>query len=176
VARHEGQKMKYLEVGKIVGTHGIRGEVKIISDSDFRNERFKKNQKLYVKKQEVMEEITIDSHRVHKNWDLITFNKITDINLVLDYVGSLVFVNREELPILPQHEYYYDDLIGLKVYLEDNTLIGEVTDITNLPRGILLVVTKLDGKESLIPFVAEFVKSVDQSHQRIIITPIEGLL
>ncbi|MGD9605388.1 MAG: ribosome maturation factor RimM [Bacilli bacterium] len=168
--------MKLIEVGKIVGTHGIKGEVKIKSDSDFRNERFRKHQKLYVKRGNELETITIDSHRAHKQWDLICFNHIQDINLVLSYVGCSLFVDRDELPPLPEHEYYFDDLIGLDVYLEDETLVGTVSDITEVPQGIILVVTKTNQKESLIPFVPEFIKQVDTEHKAIIITPIEGLL
>lgn len=168
--------MKLISVGIIAGTHGIKGEVKVKSDSDFRNERFKKHQKLFVKRQGEMETIIIDSHRQHKQWDLITFNQIQDINLVLDYVGCELFVNREDLPPLSKHEYYFDDLIGLDACLEDGTIIGQVSDITNLPQGFLLVITKPDQKEALVPFVPEFVKQVDINKKRIIITPIEGLL
>ncbi len=168
--------MKLIEVGIIVGTHGIKGEVKIKSDSDFRKERFQKNNALYVKRQGKMETITITTHRVHKQWDLITFNNLFDINMVLDYVGSTVYVDRDQLSELPENEFYYDDLIGLQVYLENMELIGEVSDITPLPQGILLVVKKTNNKESLIPFVPEFIKQVDTIHRMIIITPIEGLL
>lgn len=172
----EGEQMKLIEVGIIVGTHGIKGEVKIKSDSDFRKERFQKNNALYVKRQGKMETITITTHRVHKQWDLITFNNLFDINMVLDYVGSTVYVDRDQLSELPEHEFYYDDLIGSQVYLENMELIGEVSDITPLPQGILLVVKKANNKESLIPFVPEFIKQVDTIHRMIIITPIEGLL
>ncbi|HNZ50010.1 MAG TPA: ribosome maturation factor RimM [Bacilli bacterium] len=168
--------MKLIEVGKIVGTHGIKGEVKIISDSDFRAERFQVNRQLFVQKNGKMEAIIINSHRQHKQWDLITFNHLEDINLVLDYVGCFVFVNRDDLEPLPEHEYYYDDLIGLDVVLEDLSLVGKVSDLTELPQGLLLVVLKTNNKEALIPFVSEFIKEVDLEKKRIIITPIEGLL
>ena len=68
-------------VGKIVGTHGIKGELKVKSDTSF--DRFKKGSKLYIDKKE---EITVNSHRQHKGMELITINGLKDINDVLCYV------------------------------------------------------------------------------------------
>ena len=66
--------MKYLLVGKIIGTHGIKGEVKVKTDSGFKEDRYRKGSVLYAKVDGKMEQICVDSHREHKNLDLIKFN------------------------------------------------------------------------------------------------------
>jgi 16S rRNA processing protein RimM len=168
--------MDYVYVGTIVGTHGIRGEVKVRSNSDFKAERFRKNNTLYVRRQGEMVEIVIDSHRTHKDFDLITFNHLTNINDVLDYVNCDLYIHKDQLRKLAADEYYYHELVGLTVCDKDGIKIGVVADVTEYPQGAMLVVDKPDGGQALIPFVSAFVKSVDLEKRLITITPIEGLL
>lgn len=168
--------MEYLIVGKIVGTHGIKGEVKVKSDTSFKDERYKKGSILYLDFQNKKEQIKIDSHREHKNMDLITFNGYNNINDILKYVGCDVLVKKEDLKELEDGEYYYDDLIGLMAFETSGKKIGEVIDINEVPQGIILVIEKEDGKRALVPFVPYFIKDVDLEEEKIIIEPIEGLL
>jgi len=168
--------MKYLNVGKIIGTHGIKGEIKVLSDSGFKDERFREGQVLYVKREGKMEPIIIDSHRTHKNLELIAFNNYQNINDVLPYLGAEIFVDRNDLPELDSGEYYYDDLIGMSVHNHDGDVLGIVEDIAEVPQGEILIIRKADGKEAWVPFVDEFIKEVDSENKTIIIEPIEGLL
>ncbi|HHX79592.1 MAG TPA: ribosome maturation factor RimM [Acholeplasmataceae bacterium] len=167
--------MKYVLVGKIIGTHGIKGEVKVVSDSDFKEDRFQVGNVCYLKLNEEMFPIKINSHRTHKGLDLITFNNLNNINDVLPYLQKEIFVERTSLSELDEDEYYYHELIGLDAYLESGEKIGSVTDLEEVPQGVLLILKKTDNKEVLIPFIKEFVQ-VDLENQRLIITPIEGLL
>lgn len=155
-------------VGKIVGTHGIKGEVKIKADSSFN--RFAIGNVLYIQKEDKQIEIKINSHRIHKNMDLITFNNYKNINDVLEYVGSNVYTNHEDE--LDDEEFYYEDLIGLDVVDKDNKHLGIVKDIMEVPQGVILEV-KNKEKTFLVPFVSEFIISVDD---KITIEIIEGLL
>jgi 16S rRNA processing protein RimM len=168
--------MKYILVGKIIGTHGIKGEVKVASDSDFRSERFQVGNVCYLKINGQMFPIKIDSHRTHKGLDLITFNNINNINDVLPYLQKEIYVESTSLSELNEDEYYYHELIGLDAYLESGEKIGSIADLEEVPQGVLLVLKKTDNKEVLIPFVKEFVQEVDIENRKIIITPIEGLL
>lgn len=156
-------------VGKIVGTHGIKGELKVKSDTSF--DRFKKGNKLYVDK---TEEITINSHRQHKGMELITINNFTNINDVLGYVGKELYVphNREELK---EGEFYYEDLIGLDCYDSKDNLIGTIKDLQEVPQGLILEI-KGKTKTILIPFVDEFIEYIDLENNKIAINEIEGLL
>ena len=158
-------KDEYYLVGNIVNTHGIKGEVKVKSETNL--DRFEKGNMLYLKKGNKYITITIDSHRKHKGMDLITFNGINDINDVLDYKGCNLYVKHEDEDTL-----YYEDLIG-KDILVDGVTRGKVTDIREVPQGIILE-CDCDGKTKFIPYVDAFIKEVKEDS--IIVTPIEGLL
>ena len=166
--------MKYLNVGKIVTTHGIKGEVKVKVETDD-DSRFDKGNKLYVGTDEkhISGEIVIDSARYQKDMILLAFNNIKDINDVLKFVGLSLFVDIDEVRV--DGEIYYDDLIDSKVIADGNE-IGVIIDVMEVPQGEILRVKKKDGKIALIPYVDEFIESVDIDKKEVIINPIEGLL
>lgn len=156
-------------VGKIVGTHGIKGELKVKSDTSF--DRFKKGNVLYIEKEE---KIIINSSRVHKGLHLITINGLTNINDVLMYVNKSIYVPHDRSE-LEEGEYYYEDLIGLICYDSNKEEIGEVIDLQEVPQGLIL---EIRGKEKtiLIPYVDEFIEEIDLDNKKILINEIEGLL
>ena len=160
-------------VGKIIGTHGIKGEVKVINESDF--DRFFVGSKLFVYKEGKYIEIVIDSVRYHKNFVLITFNKHKNINEILDYVNTNIYIDKHE-DDLGDDEYYYEELIGCKAYTQDNEYIGEVRDILILPTQDVLEIKKENGKIVMVPFVEAFMKDIDIENKIIIIEVIEGLI
>ena len=162
--------MKYLEVGKIVTTHGIRGEVKIKVITDNLS-RFEKGSILYIG--EAKEQIIVDNYRVQKNMVLLSFNGITNINDVLKYVNQMLYVDIDE--VRDEDEIYYDDLIDC-IVLVDEQVIGVVTDVIEVPQGEILQIKKQNGKNVLVPFVDEFIVSVDIENKKIVIDPIEGLI
>ena len=104
-----------------------------------------------------------------------SFNKLTNINNVLEYVGCTIYVDKETLEELDEDDFYFDDLIGLNAKTVDGKEIGIVEDILEVPQGAILVIKK-DKKESLVPFVSEFIEDVDLENGEIVINPIEGLL
>lgn len=158
------------KVGKIIGTHGIKGEVKIKSDTDF--DRFKKGSILHIKQDDKFIEIKINSHRVHKGFDLITFNNLDNINLVLKFIGLEIFTTHSSSD-LNEGEYFVEDLVGMKVIDQFNNNIGIVSDMLEVPQGHILEINN-NGKKSLIPFVGEFIKEINEDV--IVIETIEGLL
>lgn len=152
--------MNYIYIGKIVNTHGIKGELRIISDFYEKELIFKSGFKLYITPLYIEEEIT--SYRRHKNFDQVILKNYSNINEVLKYVGSSVYINRDDLNF-DDNEYLLQDLIGYDVYDEDNYL-GKVKEITN-NNNILL---KISGnKEFFIPFIDEFIENVDVVNKRI---------
>ena len=106
--------MKYLEVGKIVTTHGIKGEVKVQVITD-NISRFEKGNCLYIG--ENKEKIIVDSYRIQKNMVLLAFNGITNINDVLKYIDKMLYVDVDE--IRDDEEIYYDDLIDCVVKVDE---------------------------------------------------------
>lgn len=168
--------MDLILLGKIVGTHGIKGEVKILSDSDFKKERFKVGNTLYLKSVKNNIPIIINSYRVHKGLDLITFNNYRNINDVLEYIGLEVYVDYSSELTLAEDEYLYADLLNCSVYDTKNNFIGTILDLREVPQGTILEIVDENKKRSLVPFIKEFVIEVDLKQKRIILEPIEGLL
>lgn len=160
--------MEYIYVGEIVNTHGIKGELRIISDFKYKNDIFKENFKLYVGREK--EELTIKSTRYHKIYDMILFNDINDINDAIIYKGDKVYINKEDLKI---DGYLNEDLIGLDVY--GNSYIGKVKEIIKSKAHEILVIEKED-KKYMVPNIKEFIKKVDLENKKIEINEIEGLI
>ena len=155
-------------VGEIVNTHGIKGELRIVSDFKYKDKVFFKGNKLYLGKRK--QKVIINSYRKHKNYDMVKFDDINDINDAIIFKGDEVFVKREDLDI---DGYVDEDLIGLKVFDEDK-LIGKVVSILKNKQDILVV--KNRTKNYLIPFVPEFILNVDLDKKELKINVIEGLL
>ncbi|MGN1399440.1 MAG: ribosome maturation factor RimM [Erysipelotrichaceae bacterium] len=165
--------MEYLRVGNIVNTFGIKGELKVKSLSDFQQERFKKDQQLYIKYHDEYIAVIVNSYRLHKGFVLVSFKDLLDINLVEKYKNCDIFISKDDISLLAKGEYYFFQLRGCQVY-HDNQLIGEVTAVEGQYQTLLRIQGK--DKEVLIPYVASFIKSVDIQANRIDIDVIEGLL
>ena len=152
----------YVCVGKIVNTHGIKGELRILSDFELKDKVFQKDINLYVGPEK--REFTITGYRHHKMFDMVTFDGVSNINEVLDLKGLLVYVKRETLN-MEADTYILSDLIGLAVYDKDKK-IGTVKDYYLDNGNTLLAV---DGpKEFYIPLKSHYIKKVDIKNQKII--------
>ena len=164
--------MNLVIVGKIVNTHGIKGEVKVKASTDFIEERFQKGATLYLEYQGQTIEMTVASHRFHKGHVLVTFENHRDINLVEKYKGCLLYACKDE-NLLGDDEYYVSDIIGCQVY-NDGQLIGVVQDVQLYDHHDILVVK---GKEKImIPYVDAFIVDEDIENKRIDVHLIEGFL
>lgn len=162
--------MKYVLIGKIVNTHGLKGEVRILSDFRYKDRVFVSNMKIYIGK-EKKEEI-INTYRHHKIFEMITMEAYNDINEVLKYKGEYVFINREDL-VLKKNEYLDTDLINLNVYI-DNKLIGQVKKVEKYSKNELFVV-KGQEKDYLIPYNFDIIK-ISLKEKRIDVENINGLI
>lgn len=161
--------MNYIYIGDIVNTHGIKGEVRILSDFKYKDKVFKNNFILYVGKQK--EPLTLTHHRVHKNYDMVTFEGLNDINEVLGYKGEKVYINREDIQI---DGYFDEDYIGLEAYVKSQN-IGKVVYLLKSKAHDILVIDH-DGNKNMVPNIPEFVKNVDLKNQRIEIEEMKGLI
>lgn len=159
--------MKYIYLGKLVNTHGIKGEVRILSKFEFKSRAFVPKFKLYVG--EDKEELIINTYRPHKCFDMVTFEGITNINDVLIYKGKKVYINKDDLK-LNQNEYLDSDFINLDVFYNDS-LIGKIDDVIN-NNGYKLF--SINGK--FIPYNNNFIELIDLNNNKIILKNLEGLL
>lgn len=155
-------------VGEIVNTHGIKGELRIISDFKFKEAVFVKGKKLYLGKRK--QEVIIKTYRTHKNYDMVSFEGINDINEAIIFKDDDVYVNRKDLDI---NGYVDEDIIGLNVY-SNGELIGKVDNILKNKQEILVIKNK--SKTYMVPNVSEFIKKIDLENKRMDINVIEGLL
>lgn len=164
---------KYLETGKIVGVFGLKGELKVISDST--TNRFFKGSELYLGRNiKNLTKVTISSARIHKGMYMVTINELYDINLVEKYVNQIFYIDRDEMDDLEENEYYFDDLIGLKIIDGNNNEYGEVVDVLDLPSSAVIEIKLKNGKKIMIPFVGVYINDVTKEY--ILIERIEEFL
>lgn len=157
--------MEFINVGKIVNTHGLKGEIRIISDFKYKKNVFKKDNIVYINK----EKYIINSYRFHKIYDMITLMDINDIETSEKFKGLNIYINRDDYKF---NGYLDEDLIGLEVYDKDNYK-GVVLEILKTNTNDLLVI---DGKRRhMVPNIKEFVKEVDIKNKKIYIEYIRGL-
>ncbi|KFZ26112.1 MAG: Ribosome maturation factor RimM [Candidatus Izimaplasma bacterium HR2] len=167
--------MEYVSIGKIVNTHGLKGNLKVKSFTDFKKDRYKLGNLLYIAFKGEYIPVTVSMFKTVKNLDHIAFKEYDDINMVEKYKGSHLMFNKEEVHNLDTDEFYFNELIGLDVYTDDLS-IGKCTDIREYPQGEILVIKRDNKKDALIPFRKEFVKEVDKELKRIYLINWEGLL
>ena len=161
-----------IKIGKLVNFHGVRGEVKLLSDSDFLEERFKAGNTVVISG----EELTIESYRTHKNFHMLKFEGVSHINDITHLKGKDVFIeeNGEELK-LAENEYHVRDIVGLTVInLDDNTELGKISEVMFTGANDVWVIE--GEREYLIPYIEQVVKTVDFERGIVEITPLEGLL
>lgn len=169
---------KLYTVGKIVNTHGIRGELKIVLQTDFPEERFAKGSKLvfFNPGQGNTLPVTVESSRFHKNMAIVQFQGYNDINEVEKYKGWLLKVEEQYLSELEDEEFYYHEVIGCRVFTEDGEELGKISDVLSPGANDVWVVERSAGKPLLLPYIDEVVLSVDVEQKRVTVHLMEGLL
>lgn len=161
--------MEFIKIGKIVNTHGIKGELRLLSKFPYKDKVFIKDMIVYINKKD--KEI-INSYRKHKNFDMITLNGYSNINEVLKYKGKYVFVNSEDIK-LDEDKYLDEELIGLNV-IYDNIDKGIIDDIERYGK-ICLFNIKGKDKNYLIPYNDDLIDRIDIDDNKIYIKNIKGL-
>ncbi len=159
-------------VMQIVNTHGVRGEVKALHYTDG-DDFFKKVKTVY---KEDGTPVKIQSWRFQKGSVLLKLDGVEDVNVAEKLKFTKLYAKEEELPKLPDGEYYFFQYTGLKGILPDGSEFGEVTNVIENNAANLLEFTKPGGEKVLIPKISVFVERVDLEENKIYITPIEGLI
>ena len=169
--------IEYLNVGKIVNTQGIKGEVRVISKTDFAKKRYKVGNELYLfqeGKQPIT--LTVKSHRQHKNFDILSFENHFNINDVEKYRDGILKIKKENLQRLGKNEFYFHEIIGCEVFDEQNELLGKIKEILQPGANDVWVVQRKGQKDALIPYIESVVKLVDIENKRVEVEIPEGLL
>ncbi|MCI6001848.1 MAG: ribosome maturation factor RimM [Tenericutes bacterium] len=163
--------MNYILIGKIVNTHGIKGELRIISDFPYKDRVFKNNFNIYIGKDKINE--VINTYRHHKIFDMITLKNYNNINEVLKYKGSLVYINRLDLQ-LNDNEYLESDLLNFDIIINNN-IIGKLSSFENHNKNKIIIV-KNKEKEILLPYNSNLIENINLDKKEIIYKNIEGLI
>ena len=161
---------KFIYLGRIVNTHGIKGELRLLSDFEKKEKVFKENFPIYIGEEKRKE--IIATYRHHKEFEMITLKGYTNINEVLTYKGKKVYIDREDLN-LKEEEYLYEELIGLSVY-ENEEKLGIVKNIMYNNGNILLYIEAI--KNFYIPLNQEFIKKVNANEGKIEVANAKGLI
>jgi 16S rRNA processing protein RimM len=171
------EKKSYLAIGKIVGPHGIRGEVKVEPMTDF-PERFQAGATVFLGLQTGVTDVTpaeIATARPHQGRWLVQFANVKDRNTAETMRDQYVLIPEESAMPLGEHENYAHDLIGLDVVTIDDIALGKLVEILFTPANDVYIV-RGDIGETLIPATREVVVSVDLGAHRMTVALPEGLL
>ena len=166
---------KYLEIGQIVNTFGIKGMVKVKPFTDDIR-RFDRLEKVYIKKQNENKEYQIEEVKYHKEMVLIKFKGIDNIDAANLLKNSYLIVDREKEEPLEEGRYYIVDMLGIDVYTEEGNLLGKLDDIYNTGSNDIYVVKDELGKQVLLPALKEVIKQVDIENRKMVVHLIPGLI
>lgn len=166
----------YYDVGTIISTHALKGEVKIFATTDFPKERFQKGAQLFLKQNQQWLPLTISSVRQHKGMYLLSFVDYQDINLVEPFLKQKLYVSEEDQHDLDDGEYYYHDIVGMTI-IDQNSCqeIGKVKEILAPGANDVWVIGRPGQKDLLLPFLKSVVLKIDVPAKKAYVEVPEGL-
>ena len=166
---------KKVLIGKIQGTQGIKGQLRVIPFAGDASSISQLDSLCVKTPSGAMEEFSVVSARAHGKRVILTLRPFDNINQVLHLVGREIYADRVALPELPPDEFYWSDLLGLRVVTPDGEELGELVDIIETGSNDVYVVKK-NGREVLVPALEDVVVSVDLAGGRMTVSLPEGLL
>ena len=161
--------MGLIKIGKIVNTHGIKGELRLLSKFPYKDKVFIKNMNIYIDK---VNKETINTYRKHKNFDMITLEGYTNINEVLKYKGKFAYIESSDI-MLEENKYLDEEIIGITVIYE-NKEKGKIYNIERYEKTALLII-KDNEKEYVIPYNDNIIEKIDIKNKKMYIQDIKGL-
>lgn len=165
--------MELVNIGTVVGTHHLNGAVKV--SSVFQDIELIKEEKVLLEKKEEKKLFTIKSiKRINTKKLLVEFIESKDIDTAKSLNGFQIKIRRDLLPEKNGDDFYYNDLLGLKV-IENGIYLGSVLDVLETAAHDILIVMSDNNKEILIPIVDSFVKKIDFENNNIEVELIEGM-
>jgi len=159
--------MEYVYIGKIVNTHALKGEVRIISNFEYKEKVFKKDFNLYIG--QFKDKEVIETYRVHKQYDMVKFKGIDYINDVLKYKGMSVYALKSDLS-LNDSELLESDFSNMKVW-SNGKEVGIITEYRNDNGNKMIRVN-----DKFIPYNKSFIEKIDKKNNIIYMRDIEVFL
>lgn len=170
--------MEYIRVGKIVNTHGIKGDVKVLPLTDD-IKRFEKLKSVYIEDDKSC--IQIERVWYSKGFVMLKFRGYNNINDVLKYKDKYIVIHEKDAIKLPEDSYFIHQIIGITVFCTDGRELGEIVEVLQPGSNDVYVIKGMDinnstEKEYLIPAIKDVVKYINIEDKKMIIEPIEGLI
>ncbi|MCX8131945.1 MAG: ribosome maturation factor RimM [Clostridia bacterium] len=165
---------QFLQIGKIVNTHGIKGELKVIPLTDD-PERFIKLKKVYIERNSVQEEAEIEGVKFFKSMVIIKLKGMDDMNAAETLKESYILVDRKNAVKLAEYSYFICDLIGCEVFDEKRGRLGILHNIIKTGSNDVYIVKGEENKEILIPALKTVVKEISVEDKKIMVCLPEGL-
>lgn len=166
---------KQLQVGVISSTHGVRGEVKVFPTTDDVT-RFRQLEKVYLDTGREMLPLEIQNVKFFKQFAILKFKGIDNINDIEKYRGKSLMIDREDAVDLDEDEYFIADMIGVKVYTEDGSEFGALKDVMETGANDVYIIDSREYGEVLIPAIKECILDVDMEEGCMTIHLMEGLV
>ncbi|TCM98925.1 16S rRNA processing protein RimM [Paenibacillus sp. BK033] len=169
---------KYYNVGKLVNTHGLRGEVKVLPQTDFAETRFASGSKLSLQHPDSGQklEVEVTGAREHKGMFILKLKGFYDINEAEKYKGWTLKIAEEELDQLEDGEYYYHEIMGCRVLTEDGEELGTISEILRPGANDVWVVDMPKKKQLLLPVIDDVLLKVDVANKTVTVRLLEGLI
>ena len=164
-----------LQVGVISSTHGVRGEVKVFPTTDD-VKRFKKLKEVILDTGKEQLPLEIEGVKFFKQFVILKFRGIDNINDIEKYKGKSLLVDREHAVKLKKDEYFIADMIGMDVFTEDGELFGALKDVMETGANDVYIIEMSDGKEVLVPAIKQCILDVDIENRKMVIHLLEGLV
>ena len=164
-----------LQVGVITQTHGVRGEVKVFPTTDDVN-RFKKLKQVILDTGKETMPLEIQSVKFFKQFVILKFKGIDNINDIEKYKRCSLYVTREHAVALEEDEYFIADMIGMEVCTEDGSIFGTLRDVIETGANDVYVIENAEHGEVLVPAIKECSRSVDIEKGQMMIHLMDGLI
>lgn len=164
-----------LQVGVITQTHGVRGEVKVFPTTDDVN-RFKKLKQVILDTGKETMPLEIQSVKFFKQFVILKFKGIDNINDIEKYKRCSLYVTREHAVALEEDEYFIADMIGMEVCTEDGNIFGTLKDVIETGANDVYVIENAENGEVLVPAIKECIRSVDIEKGQMMIHLMDGLI
>ena len=169
----------HLAVGLLKKPHGVKGDVIVIPLTDAPEQVYVPGRRLAVMDRQGKltggELVVVKSRSYHRAW-LLHFKGIDDRTALEAMRERVLAIEAGEARPLADGEFYFHELVGMRVSLKDKSPVGTVHSVYEAPQGLLLGVRSEAGKEHLLPFNPEVVRRVDRGEKTIVVTPPAGLL
>ena len=164
-----------LQVGVITQTHGVRGAVKVFPTTDDVN-RFKKLKQVILDTGKETMPLEIQSVKFFKQFVILKFKGIDNINDIEKYKRCSLYVTREHAVALEEDEYFIADMIGMEVCTEDGNIFGTLKDVIETGANDVYVIENAEHGEVLVPAIKECIRSVDIEKGQMMIHLMDGLI